>query len=78
MKYEAELDRILGPEILPTLFKFIKKGTISKSNLKDMAHKMGVTETFDNRKDNETFDGRSTFSEMLDKEKLKLINKSIF
>ena len=76
MKYRTNLDRILGPDILPKLFEFIEKGTIRKPHLKHMAHEMRVTETFDNHKDDDAFDGRSTFSEMLDKEMLKLINQS--
>ena len=73
MRYRTDIDRILGPDILPKLFEFIEKGTINKSNLKNMAHNMGVTVTFDNHKDDDAFDGRTTLSEMLDKEMLKLI-----
>ena len=66
MKYRKDLDRILGPDILQKLFEYIKKGTITKSNLKNMADEMGVRDTFDTNEDKGSFDQRTTLYEMLD------------
>ena len=66
MKYKTDLDKILGPDIIPKFFEFIKKGTIRKSNLKNMADEMGVRDTFDTNEDKGSFDQRTTLYEMLD------------
>ena len=66
MKYRTDLDKILGPDIISKFFEFIKKGTIRKSNLKNMADEMGVRDTFDTNEDKGSFDQRTTLYEMLD------------
>ena len=68
MKYRDELDRILGPNMIKKITKLIEK-SINKTNLKNMADEMGVTCTFDNHKDKDSFDLITTLYDMLDKVK---------
>ena len=67
MKYRAELDRVLGPDMLKTITTFIEKTTIKRTHLKNMADEMRVSSTFENYKDKDPFDPITTFDEMLEK-----------
>ena len=67
MKYRAEYNKILGPEMLKKFTEFIEKTTIIKSHLKNMADEMGVSSTFESQKDKDPFDAITTFDLMLEK-----------
>ena len=70
MKRE-ELEQIFGKLVIRQLFSFVKKDSISKFNLRNMAVEMGVIQTYNAYKDRDPFNPMETCNNMLDEEMSK-------